>query len=828
MNAQPHRMKPMTSLGSLRSMPSSSSMVAPNNVWGAPEETEAEADRIEAEEDAAIFNVLSLDDILGGGKYILGSVTQESNDEYLIVDADFGEDGEDACSGWNTEPVEPNKPSKAEIAAKFASGWFDGTAYHYATEGCSFNPPGADPMPLGVMMAMMRPLKSAFPDWEPKVISVVENPDGSCTVVTQQCIGKMQADLPAMGPFPAVALADASEPAKAETASFPQEIGTFFFSADGTKVASGTYSGDIVYSAGSPTAWFTDRWNKKGDLSDVGFGLLFEWMGVSLAPAADPEPEPEAQPEPEPAGPVDIVQHCSAMFETQARMAKGDVTDAMMAEFGAKFAKTFTVKVNPNDEKPGPTGTGTFADAMGLVGPVWLGFKNNVIKNVSFNQTGEDVVVVTQEYSMHLVDQKGRKITDTGINKFQVVQTCKYVAGSVVEWTQEFDSKKIDRVRAVEARWKDHQKIERVSAESLKAAASLNAGKDEKLAKAVKDANASNGADSPFSLMQLFHTLDPDSNSQISKAELAKAWPDAKPKIIAQLAKTDGLLEGIDHDNDGNFEMEEFWDYANEATTCDNPGYITPQEFNAAIGLCSKSAQLTALLRMPFQGTLVGTAIDADPKRLKKVSIALAKLFDSVDKNHDGNLSLAEITNLFAHPDNPAYKEIQTYMKMVDKDHDGVVSIDEFMLGADKDGSGTVTQFEFVKAMAEFAGAKVNGGSGSGMSALPSSSNTLASPTKDRPKGPEKRLPTRKSRGPSVTEEEAKPAPAPAPAKKEEPVAEKRELTTEEKIAESAKIAAAEGREMTRAEKNGAGTASMNDTMANLNEMKFDFSFGAK
>jgi len=87
-----------------------------------------------------------------------------------------------------------------------------------------------------------------------------------------------QADLPAVGPFHAVALADVPARCKSVAASLPREIGTFTFSADGTKVASGAYDGKIE-EGGDPTAWILDNWNVKGDLSDVGFGILYAWLG---------------------------------------------------------------------------------------------------------------------------------------------------------------------------------------------------------------------------------------------------------------------------------------------------------------------------------------------------------------------------------------------------------------------------------------------------------------------------------------------------------------------------------------------------------------------
>jgi hypothetical protein len=47
-------------------------------------------------------------------------------------------------------------------------------------------------------------------------------------------------------------------------------------------------------------------------------------------------------------------------------------------------------------------------------------------------------------------------------------------------------------------------------------------------------------------------------------------------------------------------------------------------------------------------------------------------------------------------------------------------------------------------------------------------------------------------------------------------------------LAESEAIAKKEGRDLTREEKLGLGSASVEDTTARLESMSFDFSFGAK
>ena len=176
-------------------------------------------------------------------------------------------------------------PSKETTVRRFMDGFFDGTAVEACADDATFNPPGAPPMPVGALLGLMKGVKDAFPDWRPVVMEVVEYADGSCTVLTQQKIGAMKGDLPAMGPFPAVKLDSVPEAAKTTAAVLPVEVGTFTFTEDGAKLLSGTYDGATsVHPLDDTTPFFAERWNKKGDLSDVGFGVLFSWLGVTIAP----------------------------------------------------------------------------------------------------------------------------------------------------------------------------------------------------------------------------------------------------------------------------------------------------------------------------------------------------------------------------------------------------------------------------------------------------------------------------------------------------------------------------------------------------------------
>jgi len=166
-----------------------------------------------------------------------------------------------------------------EVVRKFIAGLYDGTAPNFATEECTFNPPGASPMPIKEMCEVFSAAKSSFPDWEAKTHRVSKNEDGSYEVHTQQFCGAMKADFPATGPFPTVALADADDQVKEQALVFVIEVGTY--SVKNGKVSCATYAGATA-EAGEPTPWIHERWNQKGDLSDTGFGLLFEMMGHPL------------------------------------------------------------------------------------------------------------------------------------------------------------------------------------------------------------------------------------------------------------------------------------------------------------------------------------------------------------------------------------------------------------------------------------------------------------------------------------------------------------------------------------------------------------------
>jgi hypothetical protein len=173
-----------------------------------------------------------------------------------------------------------------------------GEAAECCEEGALFNPPGAPPMPIDVMSGMCKTTAVAFPDWSGRTLGVTKMSDNTYTVLTQQVAGAMQADMEAMGPFPAVALADAPDVCKDKEkgVAFPVEVGTYTLSADRKKIVSGTYEGatkDGVKGQAAVTPEVAAEWDKSGDKTDVGFGALFKVMGVSLP--APPKEEEEAE-----------------------------------------------------------------------------------------------------------------------------------------------------------------------------------------------------------------------------------------------------------------------------------------------------------------------------------------------------------------------------------------------------------------------------------------------------------------------------------------------------------------------------------------------------
>ena len=179
-----------------------------------------------------------------------------------------------------------------EIAIyKFCVGLQDGSTKAVSAEGCEFGPPGAPPLPIDAMLAYCgQGMAVACPDWKSLCLGIEKNEDGTYTVLTQQVLGAMKADLPAVEgfPFPAVAVAEIPEEAKIEM-TLPVEVGTYTME-DG-KVKKGLYVGEIrdgVEGAAEPTPAFVEMW--KAGPETQGFAGFFKFLGKPLAaPPADDE-----------------------------------------------------------------------------------------------------------------------------------------------------------------------------------------------------------------------------------------------------------------------------------------------------------------------------------------------------------------------------------------------------------------------------------------------------------------------------------------------------------------------------------------------------------
>ena len=113
---------------------------------------------------------------------------------------------------------EAGKTDEEILVYKFTQGYKDGTAKDYCAEGAELCYPGAPPFPVAFMMGMTTKFHAAFPDWKPLCLGITKNDDGTYSVLTQQIIGAMKADLPAIEgtPFPEVKLEELPDEAKIE------------------------------------------------------------------------------------------------------------------------------------------------------------------------------------------------------------------------------------------------------------------------------------------------------------------------------------------------------------------------------------------------------------------------------------------------------------------------------------------------------------------------------------------------------------------------------------------------------------------------------------
>ena len=181
-----------------------------------------------------------------------------------------------------TAPTSMSLEEKTALMEKFNAKLFDGTIADgtVTTADCTFNPPGAPAMPMEAFAAMTNGCKACFPDWTSKLCKVEEGPTPDTAIcMTQQLMGCMKGDFPAMGPMPAVAMSEVPERCKTEELTLVVEVGLYTFKdgkvSKGEYKASGEFREDWKGNGGvEPSAFVSEHWPK----GLVGFGVVFAWF----------------------------------------------------------------------------------------------------------------------------------------------------------------------------------------------------------------------------------------------------------------------------------------------------------------------------------------------------------------------------------------------------------------------------------------------------------------------------------------------------------------------------------------------------------------------
>ncbi|CAD7930753.1 unnamed protein product [Amoebophrya sp. A25] len=180
-------------------------------------------------------------------------------------------------------PAAAGNPEHEAMLKKFGTNFSDAECCKtIVAEGFWFSPPGAPQFPLETFCGMMGGYKTVFPDWTHAVGAVTfvseDETTATYTMETQQRIGKMQADLPEMGPFPACTLEEALDRIKTQDTVLPFEVGTYKVDKATGKLLSGDYTGVLGATADATTM----------DMDPpVGMVCLYKMLGKEL-------PAPEA------------------------------------------------------------------------------------------------------------------------------------------------------------------------------------------------------------------------------------------------------------------------------------------------------------------------------------------------------------------------------------------------------------------------------------------------------------------------------------------------------------------------------------------------------
>jgi calmodulin len=156
---------------------------------------------------------------------------------------------------------------------------------------------------------------------------------------------------------------------------------------------------------------------------------------------------------------VDVVKVATALFEAQRIWAKGTINDVKMADFKDQFASSFqdmlTAKINPHSKIPGRSGSGSFDDIMGVIGPIWLGFTIHSTDNDEISQTSEDTVVIKQTAKAFIAKPIDGKPMPKTSCVFKVTQTVQFMRDKVSVWTYEYDEVKMVAARNAETAFID-------------------------------------------------------------------------------------------------------------------------------------------------------------------------------------------------------------------------------------------------------------------------------------------------------------------------------------------------------------------------------------
>mmetsp|Transcript_1443 Transcript_1443/g.3371 ORF Transcript_1443/g.3371 Transcript_1443/m.3371 type:complete len:388 (+) Transcript_1443:215-1378(+) len=186
-------------------------------------------------------------------------------------------------------PAPPKEvtPEHKELIVKVATGFRDEAILTpLAAEGCWLSPPGAPQFDVPKLCSMMSGYKEVWPDWVSKVdeqkIEFVSETDAQIVykVWTQQRLGLMKADLPALEPFPACTLADAPARVKETETILPFESGLYTLDKASCKLVCANWEGEVGEAADSTTMDMTPP---------VGMGMLYgQLLGLPMpAPPAE-------------------------------------------------------------------------------------------------------------------------------------------------------------------------------------------------------------------------------------------------------------------------------------------------------------------------------------------------------------------------------------------------------------------------------------------------------------------------------------------------------------------------------------------------------------